>query len=317
VVVNEQAEAEASTAEAEETEEEAGSDAAVVSLPPPSSSSSESDAEVQAAVMAALVEEEMMAESSPSSDNSLRSATVVREVRLSTPLSVSGGERLVVVGGGSELGGWDPNEGVELVPDASGGDDRVRTATIALTDLAQRDYKIARIYDDGRAVWQPGFNMTLAADDELGEGSLRVLAAAPDGWVVALVGESEAFGAWDTADAVALAPSAEEDDVWELPRVGGGGLPAAVAAGGAYKTVLLGPSGEVKWPHGDNSFLPACNPKTDVIIMSVFATNAQKGEWKLVEDLVTLSTRADDVFQAGVEKEVMADDGEEAAAHSN
>mmetsp|Transcript_625 Transcript_625/g.2242 ORF Transcript_625/g.2242 Transcript_625/m.2242 type:complete len:264 (-) Transcript_625:1538-2329(-) len=211
--------------------------------------------------MAALVEEEMMAESSPSSDNSLRSATVVREVRLSTPLSVSGGERLVVVGGGSELGGWDPNEGVELVPDASGGDDRVRTATIALTDLAQRDYKIARIYDDGRAVWQPGFNMTLAADDELGEGSLRVLAAAPDGWVVALVGESEAFGAWDTADAVALAPSAEEDDVWELPRVGGGGLPAAVAAGGAFVAAWRRRCGARSWTRRYAKTLAALRPQ--------------------------------------------------------
>jgi HKD family nuclease len=127
------------------------------------------------------------------------------------------GDKVVIVGGATELGAWDPTQGVELR--TSSGIFPVWSGKVRLPAATSTSWKAVLIRADGSVRWELGQDRALTVDtsgtDTVTSGEFRdeievrlaiTGPVLPQGHTLSLVGAHEALGAWDPTKGLVLRP---------------------------------------------------------------------------------------------------------------
>jgi len=127
------------------------------------------------------------------------------------------GDRVVITGGATELGAWDPTQGVELR--TSSGIFPVWSGKARLPAGTSTSWKAVVIRADGSVRWELGQDRPVSVDtsgtDTWTEGEFRdeievrlavTGPALPAGHTLSLVGAHEALGGWDASKGLLLRP---------------------------------------------------------------------------------------------------------------
>lgn len=165
------------------------------------------------------------------------------------------GDKVVIVGGATELGAWDPTQGVELR--TSSGIFPVWSGKVRLPSGTSTNWKAVLIRADGSVRWELGQDRALSVDtsgtDTATSGEfrdeieVRLAVTGPalaQGHTLSLVGAHSALGAWDPSKGLALQPD---------PATPGRYLATVKLPGRTLQNCKLvehTAAGQVVWEHG-------------------------------------------------------------------